>query len=400
MRSAANQRLPLGALLALALAGFITILTEALPAGLLPQISAGLGISQALAGQLVTLYAVGSLLAAIPLTALTQALPRRRLLLAAIAGFVLANTLTTFSHSYALTLCARFVAGAAAGLLWSLLAGCAARMVPEAQTGRAIAVAMVGTPLALSVGVPLGTLIGHLLGWRLCFGLMSVLALLSMLWVRMTLPDFAGQVAGRRLALVDVFGIAGVRAVLFAVLGFVLAHNILYTYIAVLLDHLQMAARTDAVLLVFGICAVLGIWIIGIFIDRHLRALSLASTLLFALAALALALAGPASLQVYLAVAVWGLAFGGAATLFQTAIVNTAGKAADVAQSMLVTAWNTGIAAGGSVGGLLLQQLGVVAFTPVVLALLAAVLVVIAGSRRHGFAAHGEHRADCPSLPK
>ena len=73
-----RERLPLGALLALATAGFITVLTEAMPAGLLPQMSAGLNVSQALIGQLVTLYAVGSMLAAIPLTIATRGWRRRR----------------------------------------------------------------------------------------------------------------------------------------------------------------------------------------------------------------------------------------------------------------------------------------------------------------------------------
>src|SRR5471030_1063719 len=70
--AASHERLPLGGLLALACAGFITILTEAMPAGLLPQMGAGLGVSPALVGQLVTFYALGSLLAAIPLTLLTR----------------------------------------------------------------------------------------------------------------------------------------------------------------------------------------------------------------------------------------------------------------------------------------------------------------------------------------
>jgi predicted MFS family arabinose efflux permease len=83
-------------LLALALGGFVTILTEALPAGLLPQISSGLNISEAMAGQLVTIYAIGSLLAAIPLTVMTQGMRRRPLLITAIAGFVVANTVTAF----------------------------------------------------------------------------------------------------------------------------------------------------------------------------------------------------------------------------------------------------------------------------------------------------------------
>lgn len=159
--------LPIGSLFALALAAFVTILTEALPAGLLAQISEGLAISEALAGQLVTVYAIGSLLAAIPLTAATQGMRRRSLLLTAIAGFAVANTVTTFSTHYGLTIVARLLGGVSAGLLWALLAGYAARMVPESQKGRAIAIAMVGAPLELSLGVPAGTLLGNLVGWRI-----------------------------------------------------------------------------------------------------------------------------------------------------------------------------------------------------------------------------------------
>ncbi|AQZ93359.1 MFS transporter [Halopseudomonas phragmitis] len=382
-----NARLPFASLLALALAGFVTILTEALPAGLLPQISAGLNISEALAGQLVTIYAIGSLVAAIPLTAATQGVRRRPLLLVAIAGFVVANTVTTFSGSYAVTMVARFLAGVSAGLLWALLAGYAARMVPEHQKGRAIAIAMVGTPLALSLGVPAGTFLGNLVGWRMCFGIMSVLALVLMLWVRIRVPDFAGQAAGKRLSVGRVFIMPGIRPVLFVVLAFVLAHNILYTYITPFLATAGMAERADLVLLVFGVTSLLGIWVIGVLIDRYLRALTLASTALFGLAALVLGIAADAPAAVYSAVAVWGLAFGGAATLFQTAIAKTARGAADVAQSMLVTAWNMAIAGGGIVGGILLDRLGVAAFAPALLVLLTATLVVLWAAKRHGFAA-------------
>ncbi|QCO19251.1 MFS transporter (plasmid) [Azospirillum brasilense] len=385
--AAASDRLPLASLLALAMAAFITILTEALPAGLLPQMAQGLGVTEAWVGQTVTIYAGGSLAAAIPLTTATQGVRRRPLLLAAIAGFVVANTVTTFSGSFALTMVARFLAGVSAGLMWALLAGYAARMVPDHQKGRAIAVAMVGTPLALSLGVPAGTFLGNLVGWRVCFGIMSALALALMLWMRVALPDFAGQAAGRRLPPGRVFTLAGVRPVLFVVLAFVLAHNILYTYIAPFLAASGMAGRTDLALLVFGVASLLGIWIVGLLIDGHLRALTLASTGVFGLSALALGAAGDAPAVVLAAVAAWGLAFGGAATLFQTALARTAGDAADVAQSMLVTAWNTAIAGGGIVGGVLLERLGVGAFAPALLVLLAVALLVVWGARRHGFPA-------------
>ncbi|MBS0370823.1 MAG: MFS transporter [Proteobacteria bacterium] len=387
MSAAEQARLPVGALLALAMAAFITILTEALPAGLLPRMAQGLAVSEAWVGQTVTLYAIGSLVAAIPLTAATQGMRRRPLLLAAMAGFAIANTVTTLSANFALTLLARFLAGVSAGLLWALLAGYAARMVPEHQKGRAIAIAMAGTPLALSLGVPAGTFLGTAMGWRMCFGAMSLLALALMVWIYLKVPDFAGQAADQRLSLRQVFTLPGIRPVLFVVLAFVLAHNILYTYIAPFLATAGMVERTDRVLLVFGVTSVLGIWIIGMLIDRHLRTLTLASTGLFGLSALVLGIAGHEAIVVYAAVGAWGLAFGGAATLFQTALAKTAGNAADVAQSMLVTAWNTAIAGGGIVGGVLLERLGVGAFSPALLTLLLATLLVAWSARHHGFPA-------------
>ena len=146
-----------------------------------------------------------------------------------------------------------------------------------------------------------------------------------------------------------------------------------------------MAERTDVVLLVFGMTSLFSIWVVGVLIDRYLRALTLASTVLFGLAAWLLGMAGGDPIAVYAAVVMWGVAFGGAATLFQTALTRSAGEAADMAQSMLVTAWNAAIACGGIVGGLLLESLGVGAFSPALLMLLLATLLVAWSARRHGF---------------
>lgn len=384
-----EARLPWSALLALAMAGFVTILTEALPAGLLPQIGEGLSVSHAMAGQLVTIYAVGSLLAAIPLTAATQGVRRRPLLLVAIGGFGIANTVTALSGAYLLTMVARFAAGVSAGLLWALLAGYAARMVAEHLQGRAIAVAMVGTPLALSLGIPAGTFLGAAIGWRACFAVMSALTLALIIWVLAKVPDFAGQVTARRRTLRSVLSIPGVRSVLFVTLAFVLAHNILYTYIAPLLAGVGIGGRIDLALLVFGLASLAGIWVVGVLIDHRLRALTLGSIALFGVAVLAFHAGAGMPLAVYAATALWGLAFGGAATLFQTALARTAGEATDLAQSMLVTAWNMAIAGGGIVGGVLLDTIGVSGFVPAALCLLVPTMIVAWRARAHGFAAPG-----------
>ena len=371
------DRLPLGGLLALACAGFITILTEAMPAGLLPQMGEGLSVSPALVGQLVTLYALGSLLAAIPLTLLTRGWRRRPLLLLAIGGFALVNSVTALSSNYGLTLVARFFAGVFAGLLWALLAGYASRMVAPHLQGRAIAVAMLGAPLALSLGVPAGTLLGNVVGWRLSFAIMTGLTLMLLIWARWQLPDFAGQPSEKRLGLRQVLTLPGIRPVLWVTFTYVLAHNILYTYIAPMLGPAGIASDLDQVLLVFGLAALLSIWLVGLLIDRWLRLLVLISCSLFGLVALALAFWITSPLVIYVAVALWGLAFGGLPALLQTALAKAAGDSSDAAQSMLVTVWNLGIAGGGLAGGLLLQRWGVIAFPWAV-----ALLMVLALSKR------------------
>ncbi|TKJ74206.1 MFS transporter [Pseudomonas koreensis] len=380
-----HERLPLGALLALATAGFITVMTEAMPAGLLPQMSSGLNVSQALIGQLVTLYAIGSILAAIPLTIATRGWRRRPLLLSAIGGFAIANSITALSEWYWLTLIARFIAGVFAGLLWALLAGYASRMVAPHLQGRAITVAMLGAPLALSLGIPAGTLLGTLVGWRQSFAIMTALTVVLVIWVRWQVPDFAGERVGKRMPLRQVFTLPGVRSVLLVTLTYVVAHNLLYTYIAPFLQPSGLDASVDRVLLVFGLASVLSLWIVGSLIDRWLRELVLISAGLFLLSAIALGLWRESPSVVYIATAVWGLAFGAMPSLLQTASAKTAKEAADTAQSMLVTLWNVGIAGGGLMGGLLLGNLGVGAFPWIVAGLLVLTLSVAIKARGHGF---------------
>jgi len=379
-------RLPWLALLALAMTGFICILTETIPAGLLPHIVEGLIISKGMAGQLVTLYAIGSLVAAIPFAMFTAGMRRRPLLLAIIAGFLVFNTITAISSSYALTLVARFFAGVAAGAAWGMIAGYARRMVPDALKGRALAVAMVGTPIALTFGVPAGTLLGDLIGWRAVFGLMSLLTLVLMVWVLWKVPDYPGQPANERMTIGQVFVLPGIRPILMVVLTWMLAHNILYTYIAPFLERSGLGSRVDLVLLIFGLAAIVSIWIVGLFIDRKLRLLTLLSLLGFALVSAALWVGGTSVPVVYAAVALWGLTFGGAATLLQTAQANASGEeGVDIVMPINTTVWNLAIAGGGIVGGALLELIGVQSFPAVLLILLLIAWIIAWSAKRHGF---------------
>lgn len=381
----ASETLPISALLALAMTGFTAILTETLPAGLLPHMAAGLDVSESLAGQTVTVYAVGSLLAAIPLTLYTQGWRRKPTLLAAIVGFLIFNCVTAVSTSYALTLVARFMGGVAAGLGWGIIAGYARRMVVAPLRGKALAIAMVGTPLALSIGVPLGAMLGTTLGWRTAFGLMSITTLILIGWVLWQVPDFPGQPAEQRLSIARVFRTPGVRTVLVTLFAWITAHNILYTYIAPVAALSGVQGRLDLVLLGFGVAALVGIWLTGVLIDRALRPLVLVSLTTFSGVSLAFGLFATSPVVTIAATILWGLSFGGAATQLQTALADAAGDGVDLANAMLTTTWNGAIAAGGMVGGVMLDHLGAGSLAWAVLAPTLLALVIASRARRHAF---------------
>ncbi|WP_091515196.1 MULTISPECIES: MFS transporter [Amycolatopsis] len=381
-----GPRLPWSALAAMALTGFVVIMTETLPAGLLPEIAAGLRVSEGAAGQLVSVYAAGTVVAALPVIALTRGLRRKPVYLAAVAGFVITNTVTAVSDAYVLTLVARAVGGMCSGLLWGLIPGYTRGIAPPSRAGRALAVAMAGVPAALSVGTPLGTFGGTLLGWRWTFAALSVLAVVALGWMASSAPDVPGASrATARTPVLRVLGTPGVRPGLAVVLGWMLAHNLLYTYLAPYLAAVGGPGRVEVVLLVFGLAALAGIWVTGQLVDRALRRLTLCSLAAFAGATVVLGVASRVTPVLYAAVVVWGLTFGGASTQLNTAVLNAATPHVDTAAALVSTAWNLAIFGGSALGAILLGTAGAGAFPWTLLALVTTALVITFVSRKHAF---------------
>jgi len=380
-----ERRLPVLALVLMALSGFIIIMTETLPAGLLPQLAAEFQVSDGTAGQLVTVYALGTVLAAIPTIAMTRGASRKPLLVVGLLGFLVANTLTAVAPTLAIALIVRFIAGAFSGLIWGMLAGYARRIAAPEHAGRALAIAMAGTPLALSIGTPLGAWLGSAVGWRWSFAGVSALTVVVVLLVLACMPNASGQRSDTRLSLGRVFVIPGVTVILGVVFAWMLAHNLLYTYIAPYLDGAGVGLRPDVALFVFGAAALIGIWITGTLIDRLLRRLTLVSTAAFVVAG-ALLLVFPVSLPVTIvAVALWGVAFGGAATQLQTAIGDAAGESVDVANAMLTTAFNLAIFGGGAIGALLVDGSGPATLPIAMVVLSALAFLAVAFGRKQAF---------------
>lgn len=394
-----REDFPLVGLLALATAAFLTMLTETVPAGLLVEISAGLDVSEGQAGQLLTVYTGGAMLAAIPLVAATRGLARRPVLLATIVMVAVANIATAVSSSYEVLLVARLIGGAAAGMQWAMIARYAMRMVAEASKGRALAVSMAGVPLALAFGLPLGTFVGNLIGWRYTFAGMAALAILVMVWVLVTIPRFPGEPAQDRIPVLRVLTLPGIAAILVAAFAFEVGHMNLYTYVAPFLGRAGLGDYIGAVLLVFGVAAIAGLWTAGVLIDKNLRAVVLGSLAIFAVCMLAFGVAGLNPKVVIGTAALWGFTLGMAPTMFQAALAKAAGPATDVAQSMLVTVLNAGMSGGALTGGIALESAGVGSLAWISFAIFAAALLLAILARRNAFppprlrprGEHGEH---------
>ncbi|QUJ66792.1 MFS transporter [Photobacterium sp. GJ3] len=380
-----EDRIPIFSLLILSTALFISILTEALPAGFLLSIRNEFSVSESDVGLWVTLYAIGSLLSAIPLTLLTQHWSRKKLLLVTLLGFTVSNGLTSITESFEITLIARLIAGIFAGLLWALAAGYASRMVAPEHQGRAITIVMFGVPIALSLGVPAGTFLGNIYGWRFTFQLITVISLALVLIGYFLLPEKAGTKQSKSFSVNKVLALPGMKAVLAVNFMFALGHNILYTFIAPYLDMSGNIGQVEPFLLLFGVMAVVSIFLVGLFIDKHLRLLVLISLFLFTVSSLILSIFYMSIYSVMTGALLWGLAFGGGATLFQTASAKTSGDAADVAQSLMVTVWNLAIAGGGFFGGVILESYSASALPIALTGLLLASLVIVLKSRHHGF---------------
>jgi predicted MFS family arabinose efflux permease len=111
----------------------------------------------------------------------------------------------------------------------------------------------------------------------------------------------------------------------------------------------------------------------------------LISLAVFALTALVLAMANSSPWVIYGCMAVWGLSFGGSATLVLTAAADSAGDNVDVVQAMLTTSWNVAIAGGGLLGGLLLDRAGAMSFPWALLVLSLIAFATVWINRHYSF---------------
>ncbi|TFC11140.1 MFS transporter [Cryobacterium algoritolerans] len=387
-------------LIALAAAVFLSVTSEMLPTGLLPDMSRGLGVSEAQVGLLVSWFAFTVVLTSTSLAHLTRRLPRHGLIVLVLVVLAVSNVLTAIAPNYAFMVGGRILGGMAHGLFWAVVGAYAAHLVPREQIGRAVAITVSGGTLAFVFGVPLATAAGHLLGWRLSFVVLAGLMLVGAVVVWRFLPRVSHYGARRTPAEVTALAAAApasaavppeprrdptMPAVILLCMITALTmvgHYTFYTYIApFLIEGLGVDSSAVAPLLfAYGVAGAVGLVLsgtvfgprpqLGLVIGLTVSALSVSVLAIFA-AALPVAIA---------AFVLWGLAFGTLPPLLQTRLLRTASRRIrDTASAIYTTAFNVGIGGGALLGAALLNTLGmdVVPVTYIGILVLALVLVIV-----------------------
>ncbi|MDO6602033.1 MFS transporter [Arenibacter palladensis] len=170
------------ALLALGVGGFGIGMTEFVIMGILPDVANSLQISIPQAGHFISAYALGVVIGAPTLTALSGKWPAHKVLLYLMIWFTVFNTLSAFSTNYVTLMIARFLSGLPHGAFFGIGAVVAGKLAKEGKAAQAIATMFAGLTIANVIGVPIGTYLGHHYNWNLSFlmvGIVGVIALLS-----------------------------------------------------------------------------------------------------------------------------------------------------------------------------------------------------------------------------
>lgn len=345
------------AVLALALGGFGIGTTEFVAMGLLPDIAAGFGVSEPTAGHVISAYALGVVVGAPTIAALTARVPRRALLLSLMAVFTLGNLASALAPSYATLVIARFVAGLPHGAFFGIAALAAAHLMGPRNRAKAVAYVLSGLTVATVLGVPLASWLGQAFGWRSAFALVVLIGLITLtaLWfwlpaqlrtMHVTSPlTELGALRRPQVWLAVMVGMIGFGG-MFAV----------YTYISTTMTDVAGLPRTlvPVALMVFGLGMVVGNLVGGRLADVSVvRALylSLGSLSVVLLMFVAAAHNPWTALPVLFLIGTAGSAVGPA---LQTRLMDVAHDAQTLAAALNHSALNIGNAAGAWVGGLVI----------------------------------------------
>ena len=376
----------------LAAAAFIYVTAEILPVGALSSIARNLHVSVVLVGTLLSWYALVAALSTFPLVRWTAHWPRRRALVVSLVCLTTSQLISALAPNFAVLAAGRVLCAVTHGLLWSVIAPIATRLVPPSHAGRATMTIYIGTSLALVIGSPLTAAMSLMWGWRLAAVCVTVAAAVVTVAARLLLPEMvlsndelkcvgprARHHRNRRLIVVSLIAMVGVTG-----------HFVSYTYIVVIIREVVGVRGPNLawVLAAYGAAGVIAVGLVARPLDRRPR-----GAVIFCMAGLTatfvvltgLAFGGEPALATVLigtcAILLWGALATAVSPMMQAAAMRIGADDPDGASGLYVTAFQVGIMAGSLLGGLMYER-SVALMLTASAALMGVALAAMAANRR------------------
>ncbi|MBW4706388.1 MFS transporter [Roseobacter sp. YSTF-M11] len=350
-------------ILTLAAAGFAVVTTEFVIIGVLPQLAADLGVTIAQAGLLATIFAFTVAIAAPFLTALVAQFERKKLFATLLAMIAVSNVLTAFAPTFETLAAARVIGALALPVFWAVGTASAAQLGGPEGGGKSVAILYASISAGTVIGIPLGTLLADLMGWRVMFGAIGALSAIMSLALLAFFPTTKQQAAPSLLKQASILKrpmfLGHLVLTAFAFTSMFVA----YTYLADILQTLASvpASQVAWVLMGFGVVGLFGNWLAGQYVDRSpmgVTAVSLAALALSSFATVALTGQG---ILFLIPLAIWGAAQSAGFIGNQLRVMKQAPEAQEFASALSVTIAQVGIGLGALIGGLVIDAQGLAA---------------------------------------
>ncbi|WP_435852925.1 MFS transporter [Streptomyces vietnamensis] len=342
-------------------------------------------VSDGMAGLMMTMPGFLAAVSAPLVTVATGRIDRRVMLGAFILLLALANFLAAVASTYWLVLVSRVMVGVTIGGFWSIGAGLAGQLVPARSVGRATSVIFSAVPLGSVLGVPLGTFIGDIAGWRTAFLVMGGFTLAVLVLLLLAVPPLPSDRATRLDVLGGTLRSVHTRFALVTTFLVVLAHFGTYTYVTPFLEQVTRASPglVTVCLLAYGAAGIAGNFLGGSAVERWPRAAFATAAALIAGATLLLPVLGRSDAGAVALLVVWGVAYGAVPVCSQTWFAKASPDFPEASSVLFTASFQATISLGALVGGAVLDH-----SSPSTVMLLggstAVLMVLVAWAHAHG----------------
>jgi len=346
---------------AMSLCSFVLIASEFMPVSLLTPIAADLAVSEGRAGWGIGISGVFAVLTSLLLPILMGNLDRRTLLLIMTALMGASGAIVALAPGYPVYMIGRAMIGVVVGGFWSMSAALAMRLVCESQIPRALALVNGGNALATVLAAPLGSYLGSMIGWRGVFWCLVPLALMTLFWLRLSLPSLpaqSNQPAGPRPSRNVLALFTSQQIVTLGMLAsglYFMGQFTLYTYVRPFLETVTLLepSALSLILLVIGASGVIGNAVIGRVLQRSLYGTLICASVLMSILAIALLLFGHVVSATVILFSLWGLISISVPVGWWSWVAKTLPDNAETGGALLVAVVQFSIGFGSIVGGVL-----------------------------------------------